>query len=72
LRWIASTEKDAATVTVEKRLGDTAEQFRANSSLGAQEYSGPALSLILLRFGDRLRRRRRPHGYELCSECVCP
>jgi type I restriction enzyme M protein len=40
LRWIASTEKDAA------------DQFRANSGLKAQEYSGPILSLIFLRFAE--------------------
>jgi type I restriction enzyme M protein len=47
LRGIAPTEKDAAT-SLEKRLWDAADQFRANSGLKAQEYSGPILRLIFL------------------------
>jgi type I restriction enzyme M protein len=35
---------------LEKRLWDAADQFRANSGLKAQEYSGPILGLIFLRF----------------------
>ena len=50
--WIAPSEKDTAAATLEKRLGDTADQFRANSGLKAQEYSGPILGLIFLRFAD--------------------
>jgi type I restriction enzyme M protein len=71
LRWIATPEKDAATVTIEKRLWDAADQFRANSGLKPQEYSGPTLGLLFLRFAEHVCRRR-PHGYELCSECICP
>ena len=52
MRWIAPTEKDAATASLEKRLWDAADQFRANSGLKAQEYSGPILGLIFLRFAD--------------------
>jgi len=52
LQWIAPTEKDSATVTLEKRLWDAADQFRANSGLKAQEYSGPILGLIFLRFAQ--------------------
>ena len=48
MRWIATPEKDTATVTLEKRLWDAADQFRANSGLKAQEYSGPILGLIFL------------------------
>jgi type I restriction enzyme M protein len=70
LRWIAPTDPDTATVTLEKRLWDAADQFRANSGLKPQECSGLTLGLIFLRFAARLRRR--PHGYELCSEWVCP
>jgi type I restriction enzyme M protein len=40
LHWVAPTEKDAA------------DQFRANSDLKAQEYSGPILGLIFLRFAE--------------------
>lgn len=52
MRWIAPAEKDAASVTLEKRLWDAADQFRANSGLKAQEYSGPILGLIFLRFAE--------------------
>ncbi len=50
--WIAPSEKDAATATLEKRLWDAADQFRANSGLKSQEYSGPILGLIFLRFAE--------------------
>ena len=52
MRWIATPEKDTATATLEKRLWDAADQFRANSGLKAQEYSGPILGLIFLRFAE--------------------
>ena len=52
MQWIAPAEKDAATATLEKRLWDAADQFRANSGLKAAEYSGPILALIFLRFAD--------------------
>jgi len=39
--WIAPSEKDTATDTLEKRFWDAADQFRANSGLKPQEYSGP-------------------------------
>jgi type I restriction enzyme M protein len=52
MQWIAPSEKDAATSTLEKRLWDAADQFRANSGLKAQEYSAPVLGLIFLRFAD--------------------
>jgi len=52
MHWIAPTEKDTAAATLEKRLWDAADQFRANSGLKAQEYSGPILGLIFLRFAE--------------------
>jgi type I restriction enzyme M protein len=53
-------EKDTATATLEKRLWDAADQFRANSGLKAQEYSGPILGLIFLRFAEvRFAAQRR-------------
>ncbi len=52
MRWIAPSEKDASNTTLEKRLWDAADQFRANSGLKAQEYSGPILGLIFLRFAE--------------------
>jgi len=50
LHWIAPAEKDAAASSLEKRLWDAADQFRANSGLKTQEYSGPILGLIFSRF----------------------
>ena len=50
--WIAPSEKDTATDTLEKRLWAAADQFRANSGLKAQEYSAPVLGLIFLRFAE--------------------
>jgi len=52
MQWIAPSEKDTATATLEKRLWDAADQFRANSGLKPQEYSGPILGLIFLRFAE--------------------
>jgi type I restriction enzyme M protein len=52
MQWIAATEKDSQTGTLEKRLWDAADQFRANSGLKAQEYSAPVLGLIFLRFAE--------------------
>lgn len=48
MHWIAPSEKDAATDTLEKRLWAAAGQLRANSGLIAQEYSGPILGIIFL------------------------
>ncbi|MEQ9363464.1 MAG: class I SAM-dependent DNA methyltransferase [Leptospirales bacterium] len=50
MHWIAPSEKDNDTATLEKNLWAAADQFRANSGLKAQEYSGPILGLIFLRF----------------------
>jgi len=52
MHWIAPSEKDTAMNTLEKRLWDAADQFRANSGLKAQEYSAPVLGLIFLRFAE--------------------
>jgi type I restriction enzyme M protein len=52
MKWIAPSEKDVASSTLEKRLWDAADQFRANSGLKPQEYSGPILGLIFLRFAE--------------------
>ena len=50
--WIASSEKDIANDTLEKRLWAAADQFRANSGLSAAQYSQPVLGLIFLRFAE--------------------
>ncbi|MFJ4067005.1 N-6 DNA methylase [Pseudomonas sp. NPDC089996] len=52
MHWIAPSERDATANSLEKRLWDAADQFRANSGLKAQEYSGPILGLIFLRFAE--------------------
>ena len=52
MHWIASSEKDRVAGTLEKRLWDAADQFRANSGLKSQEYSAPVLGLIFLRFAE--------------------
>jgi type I restriction enzyme M protein len=59
MQWIAPTERDLATTTLEKRLWEAADQFRANSGLKAREYSGPLLGLIFLRFADARFSERR-------------
>ncbi|HYG22533.1 MAG TPA: class I SAM-dependent DNA methyltransferase [Verrucomicrobiae bacterium] len=52
MHWVAPSEKSIHTETLEKRLWDSADQFRANSGLKAQEYSGPILGIIFLRFAE--------------------
>lgn len=59
MRWIAPTEKDSATVTLEKRLWDAADQLRANSGLTAAQYATPILGLIFLRFAEASFNARR-------------
>ena len=50
--WIAPSERDTATDTLEQRLWAAADQFRANSGLTSQQYSRPILGLIFLRFAE--------------------
>src|SRR5882672_5192941 len=52
MRWIAPSEKDTAAATLEKRLWEAADHYRANSGLKSQEYSAPVLGLIFLRFAE--------------------
>ena len=52
MHWIAPTERDTATDTLERRLWAAADQFRANSGLTAAQYSAPVLGLIFLRFAE--------------------
>ncbi|MEY2563253.1 MAG: type restriction enzyme protein [Verrucomicrobiota bacterium] len=52
MQWIAPSEKDVANHALEKRLWEAADQLRANSGLNAQQYSGPVLGLIFLRFAE--------------------
>jgi hypothetical protein len=53
MHWIARSDKDSVGITLEKRLWDAANQFRANSGLKSQEYSAPVLGRILQRFAER-------------------
>src|SRR5438105_8689304 len=52
MQWIAPSEKDLATDTLEKRLWAAADQLRANSGLTSAQYSQPVLGLIFLRFAE--------------------
>jgi type I restriction enzyme M protein len=52
MNWIAPSAKDPLTDTLEQRLWASADQFRANSGLKAQEYSSPILGIIFLRFAE--------------------
>ena len=52
MQWIAPSEKDTANGSLEKRLWDAADQFRANSGIKSQEYSAPVLGLIFLRLAE--------------------
>src|SRR2546428_2873413 len=52
MQWIAPSEKDEANGKLEKRLWEAADQLRANSGLNPQQYSGPVLGLIFLRFAE--------------------
>jgi type I restriction enzyme M protein len=52
MHWIAPAEKDASSTTLEKRLWEAADHFRANSGLKTHEYSGPILGLVFLRFAE--------------------
>jgi hypothetical protein len=59
LQWVAPSEKDSSNDLLEKRLWDAADQLRANSGLNPQQYSGPVLGLIFLRFAEvRFAKRR--------------
>ena len=52
MHWVAPSERDTASDTLEKRLWNAADQFRANSGLTAAQYSAPVLGLIFLLFAE--------------------
>ena len=56
MQWIAPSEKDISTDTLENRLWAAADQLRANSGLTSAQYSTPVLGLIFLRQPKNLRR----------------
>jgi type I restriction enzyme M protein len=57
--WIAPSQKDSDTETLEKRLWEAADQLRANSGLTSAQYSTPVLGLIFLRFAEARFAKRR-------------
>jgi type I restriction enzyme M protein len=59
MQWIAPSEKDISTDTLENRLWAAADQLRANSGLTSAQYSTPVLGLIFLRFADTRFAKRR-------------
>jgi len=59
MHWVAPSEKDAGTETLEKRLWAAADQLRANSGLTSAQYSTPVLGLIFLRFAEARFAARR-------------
>ena len=59
MHWIAPTARDIASDTLEKRLWNAADQFRANSGLTAAQYSAPVLGLIFLLFAETRFAQRR-------------
>jgi len=59
MQWIAPSERDTASDTLEKRLWNAADQFRANSGLTAAQYSAPVLGLIFLLFAETRFAMRR-------------
>jgi type I restriction enzyme M protein len=59
MQWIAPSQKDDGTETLEKRLWEAADQLRANSGLNSAQYSTPVLGLIFLRFAEARFAKRR-------------
>jgi type I restriction-modification system DNA methylase subunit len=70
--WITPSEKDTATDTLEKRLWDAADQFRANSGLKPQEYSGPILGLIFLRFAEVITLAKQIQNLRRTRDLLLP
>src|SRR2546428_11795080 len=68
MQWIAPSEKDAASGALEKRLWEAADQLRANSGLTSQQYSGPVLGLIFLRFAEVRFAKQRATVQKQASE----
>ena len=56
--WIAPSEKDTATQTLEKRLWDSADQFRANSGQDKWARRQPPFGLAPRARRVRLRRQQ--------------
>ena len=56
MQWVAPTGKDTGADTLEKRLWDAADQFRANSSLSAagEEVSDEDFKTQLIALNEEL------------------
>jgi type I restriction enzyme M protein len=68
MQWIARSEKDAGSETLESRLWAAADELRANSGLTSAQYSPPVLGLIFLRFAEvRFSARRAALGKQAAS-----
>lgn len=70
MHWIAPSERDTTTDTLEKRLWNAAGQFRANSGLTAAQHSPPVLGLIFLLFAETRFAKHRTQllvGAEGCQ-----
>ena len=52
MQWVAPSERDTDSQTLEKRLWAAADELRANSGLTSAQYSQPVLGLIFLRFSE--------------------
>jgi type I restriction enzyme M protein len=59
MKWIAPSQKDNGTETLEDRLWAAADELRANSGLTSAQYSTPVLGLIFLRFAEARFAKRR-------------
>lgn len=59
MRWVATPEKDTATVALEKRLWDAVDQIRTKSGLRVHEYFGLIFGLVFLRFAEARFDARR-------------
>jgi type I restriction enzyme M protein len=70
--WFAPSEKDTATDTLEKRLWDAADQFRADSGLKPEECSGPILGLIFLRFAEVITHAKRVQDLRRTRDLLLP
>ena len=62
MHWIAPSEKDTDNAALEKRLWDTADQFRANSGLTSAQYSQPVLGRVPGWTPEMQRIRRAFHA----------
>ncbi len=63
--WVAPSERDTITNTLEKRVWDAADQLRANSGLTSARYSTP--HMVCRRF---IRTRTSRQTLTSTSSCI--